>query len=283
MRTLLAEPRLLHDLVVRDFALPFTFVLVLGACASGDEGRDNPIFTTSSGNTDNTDLETGDGDGDGDETSGDGDGEPTTGDGDGAPGDGDGDGEGDGDGDPTTGDAQCGDDMKEGDEQCDGNDLGGLNCLDFGFEDGTLVCANDCTIFTNACSTCGDGQLSPTETCDGGNFGGLTCTDLGFAGGNLSCSADCKSVIQTGCMQAPTCGNGNIDVGEECDGGNLNGNTCQSLGFDAGSLSCTAGCMLNTNGCTIEQCTPLFGGCTLLNDTCCDGLTCIPGFGCLPE
>jgi hypothetical protein len=107
--------------------------------------------------------------------------------------------------------------------------------------------------------------------------------DLGFASGTLTCANDCKAVLTNGCMQAPTCGNGNIDNGEQCDGNNLNGSTCQQLGFDGGTLSCTAGCMLNTDNCTSDECVPLLGACQIFNDLCCDGLVCIPGFGCLPE
>ena len=260
---------------MRRVALSSVVLFVLGACAEGAGEPTSPVFTTSG--------TPGDGDGD---TSGDGDADPTT-TGDGDPtttGDGDGDPTttGDGDGDPTTGGASCGNDVKEGDEECDGNDLGGLNCLDFGFQDGTLVCANDCTLFTNACSTCGDNQLSPTESCDGNNFGGLTCVDLGYGSGTLSCAADCKSVIETNCVAAASCGNGIVDGGEDCDGGNLGGNTCVSLGYDGGSLSCTAGCQLNVANCTVNQCTPLLGACNVLFPDCCEGLDCIPLLGCLP-
>jgi hypothetical protein len=45
------------------------------------------------------------------------------------------------------------------------------------------------------------------------------------------------------------CGNGAIDGGEQCDGSALAGNTCQSLGFDGGGLSCRSDCTLNTSGC----------------------------------
>jgi hypothetical protein len=273
---------LLHDLAVRAQLSLTCLALVLGACAAGEgvEGTGN-IFTTTNSNTMSTTMsttmtsESGDemGDGDGDPTTtGDGDGDPTT------------TTTGDGDGDPTTtGDpAVCGDGTKAGDEECDGNDLGGLNCMDFGFEDGTLVCAQDCTLFTNACSTCGDGQLAATEACDGNNFGGLTCSDLGYESGTLMCSADCSTVIEAGCMQAPSCGNGNLDVGEACDGNNLNGQTCQSLGYDGGTLSCTAGCQINTDACFVDECVQLLGACNLLFDDCCEGLMCALAY-CVPE
>lgn len=54
------------------------------------------------------------------------------------------------------------------------------------------------------------------------------------------------------------CGNGNIDPNEQCDGGNLNGFTCESLGNAGGSLGCdpvtctfdTSLCMGNTDPST---------------------------------
>jgi hypothetical protein len=45
------------------------------------------------------------------------------------------------------------------------------------------------------------------------------------------------------------CGNGRIDLGEQCDGSDLNGNTCKSLGFVKGKLRCNE-CHLNTAKCT---------------------------------
>jgi hypothetical protein len=247
--------------------------LVLGACAAGEGFDDTSNIFTTSGNASMT-MTTSMGDGDGDET-----GSEMSGDGDG---DDPGDGDGDGDSTTTGTDAVCGDGTKEGDEECDGDDLGGLACTDFGFEQGTLVCANDCTLFTNACSTCGDGQLAATEACDGNNFGGLTCTDLGYVGGTLVCAPDCSSVIETGCMQAASCGNGSLDPGEACDGGNLNGQTCASLGYDGGTLSCTDGCQINTDACFVNECVPLLGACNLLFDDCCEGLTCALAY-CVPE
>ncbi len=58
---------------------------------------------------------------------------------------------------------------------------------------------------------------------------------------------------------ASLCGNGVIDPGEECDGGNLGGASCQSEGFGGGNLSCSAGCTLDTSGCT-DCVTDVIGG-----------------------
>ncbi|MDF1562318.1 MAG: hypothetical protein P1V51_04700 [Deltaproteobacteria bacterium] len=50
------------------------------------------------------------------------------------------------------------------------------------------------------------------------------------------------------------CGNGTIDLGEDCEAGNLNGASCQSLGYGGGSLFCT-GCLFDEGSCTsLETC-----------------------------
>ncbi len=46
------------------------------------------------------------------------------------------------------------------------------------------------------------------------------------------------------CDQVVTslCGNGTIDAGEQCDSVNLGGSSCASLGYNTGTLSCSASC-----------------------------------------
>ncbi|MEK6939100.1 MAG: hypothetical protein AABX31_00075, partial [Nanoarchaeota archaeon] len=45
------------------------------------------------------------------------------------------------------------------------------------------------------------------------------------------------------------CGDGLVEGSESCDGSNLLGKSCQSVGFSSGTLSCTSGCALNTAAC----------------------------------
>jgi hypothetical protein len=47
----------------------------------------------------------------------------------------------------------------------------------------------------------------------------------------------------------PVCGNGVVESGEECDGSNLNGQSCSGLGFSGGTLSCNSNCTFNTSQC----------------------------------
>ena len=99
-------------------------------------------------------------------------------------------------------------------------------------------------------AVCGDDIISGLEDCDGTNLGGETCTSLSptFSGGTLACDVDC-SFDTSGCMLDPNCGNGTIDPGEECDGGDLGGADCVSAGFPGGTLACETFCQLDDSGC----------------------------------
>ncbi len=46
------------------------------------------------------------------------------------------------------------------------------------------------------------------------------------------------------------CGDNTVDPGEDCDGTNLNGQTCLDLGWLGGTLSCTSDCRFNTSQCS---------------------------------
>jgi len=50
------------------------------------------------------------------------------------------------------------------------------------------------------------------------------------------------------------CGDGVIDTGEDCDGQNLNVNTCEILGFRSGDLSCGSDCRFDTSLCIDPIC-----------------------------
>jgi len=50
----------------------------------------------------------------------------------------------------------------------------------------------------------------------------------------------------------PLCGNGTINAPEQCDSANLNSQTCQTQGFDNGTLGCTSSCTFDTTQCTMD-------------------------------
>jgi hypothetical protein len=64
----------------------------------------------------------------------------------------------------------------------------------------------------------------------------------------------------------PRCGNGVVEAGEACEPGDLGGATCQSQGYQGGTLACDpATCELDTSGC--QEC----GDGRVTGDEECDG------------
>lgn len=149
-------------------------------------------------------------------------------------------------------DCTCGNGVVEGGETCDGTDLAGRTCASFGYAGGTLGCLSDCTPNLSACTppTCGNNVAEGFELCDGTDTDGWSCSHFGFTGGTLLCNGTCNGFDTSGCTgSGPVCGNGIIDSGEECDGANLGGQTCEGLGFAGGTLACGGGCTFDTSGC----------------------------------
>ncbi len=151
----------------------------------------------------------------------------------------------------------CGDGKIDPGEQCDGNALAGATCASLGYYNvAGLKCSNICTYDVSLCGgRCGDGAVDSAfgEECDGTNLNGATCQTVGggFTGGSLSCGTNCRfNTAQCTGGSSGFCGDGVIDVGEQCDGTNLGGKTCSDYGFTSGSLSCTGSCTINTSGCT---------------------------------
>jgi hypothetical protein len=61
------------------------------------------------------------------------------------------------------------------------------------------------------------------------------------------------------------CGDEIIQGGEQCDGTNLGGATCESLGFDAGAVQCSTACTFITASCILNP--PSSGGGTKVQQT----------------
>lgn len=58
-----------------------------------------------------------------------------------------------------------------------------------------------------------------------------------------------KAVGQDVPLVCALCGDGMIAGGEECEQGDLDGETCETQGFAGGTLACATGCQLDTSGC----------------------------------
>ena len=85
---------------------------------------------------------------------------------------------------------------------------------------------------------------------------GAQCPTVGDAATiqtRVTGDTDELGVLLSGGTLPPVCGNGTIDIGEECDFGNLNGETCDSQTASAepfGTLGCAPGsCRFDTSGC----------------------------------
>ena len=127
---------------------------------------------------------------------------------------------------------------------------------------------------------CGDGVANFNEQCDGMDLRGTSCESSGFGSGFVFCDSGC--VIDFSGCSANTgfCGNGVIDPGEQCDGGDFDGATCRSIGLPAGELGCTKACSFDT-----RRCGGLCGNGVIDSGEQCDGMrlngrTCASlGFG----
>lgn len=51
-------------------------------------------------------------------------------------------------------------------------------------------------------------------------------------------------------IRISVCGNGLVEGGEDCEGADLNHQTCESLGFGPGVLSCDIACIFDTYDCS---------------------------------
>jgi len=66
----------------------------------------------------------------------------------------------------------------------------------------------------------------------------------------VSSSAESASTgIITATVAVGICGNNIVEYGEDCDGSALDGQTCQSLGYDAGVLTCGISCDFDKSDC----------------------------------
>jgi hypothetical protein len=70
---------------------------------------------------------------------------------------------------------------------------------------------------------------------------------------------------------ASYCGDGTIDAGEECEPTDLDGASCESLGFAPGTLTCGGGCTFDTSACPPHPVPGTCGNGTVENTERCDG------------
>jgi hypothetical protein len=119
-------------------------------------------------------------------------------------------------------------------------------CDAVGVDDG--VCRDGVCLLV----VCGDGVAEGGEACDGDDLGAhVDCTTLGkdyHPGGILTCSRTCAH-DESAC--GPRCGDGVVQARyEQCDGDDIGGATCGSLGMWGSDLACDDACQFDTSACS---------------------------------
>jgi hypothetical protein len=74
-----------------------------------------------------------------------------------------------------------------------------------------------------------------------------------LAGGPLPNCAGDLATCNSDLAAALACGNGAMNVNEDCDQANLDGKTCLTQGFAGGTLACSSGCLFDTSGCWLAR------------------------------
>jgi hypothetical protein len=113
--------------------------------------------------------------------------------------------------------------------------------------DGSLTsCQSDLSSTNSDLASC-EGDLASCNT------GSSACqNDLSSTNADLgACESDLSAAnAELAQCQTQVCGNGVLDSGEECDVGNLAGQSCATRGFSAGTLLCAPGCTFDTAHCS---------------------------------
>jgi hypothetical protein len=121
-------------------------------------------------------------------------------------------------------------------------------------------------------TTCGNGKIDhKKEECDGEDLGRRDCLSLGYAGGRLGCNVNCK-FNTSGCYgevgplgKTAVCGDGKVELEEDCEPGVKFTETCESLGkklgFEwKGTLLCDEHrCQWDTAKCEGDKLDPYLG------------------------
>jgi cysteine-rich repeat protein len=142
--------------------------------------------------------------------------------------------------------------------------------------DPTDCASGDCAEGLCRAVSCGNGTIEAGETCDDANSDAAD-----------GCSPGC--VVEDGwtcagtpsaCHRLATCGDDLAEGAEVCDGLDLGGRTCASLGYISGDLACAGDCKaLDTSGCLG---TPVCGDGVAVGLEVCDGSD-LRGESCLTQ
>lgn len=186
----------------------------------------------------------------------------------------------DGDGAVDCADLNCATaEVCDGEDCTDGADNDGDGASDCDDED----CAADTACAELICNDATDNDLDGAVDCDDTDCANATncipevaCAD--GADNDQDGDTDCNDTDCAGdanCIPE-TCGNGALDVGEACDGADLAGQSCNSLGFVGGFLLCRDDCGFDTSNCDAPGC----GNGVVEAGEACDDNNTLDGDGC---
>ena len=152
----------------------------------------------------------------------------------------------------------CGDGKIIGGEQCDDmNTTADDGCSPTCVVEPGASCDNSTPPSKCKAAVCGNKMVEAGESCDEGDCvaGSLKCNGL-FLGDGTGCSKSC--VKEPKCRDGATtracdtsCGNGNIETGEDCDDGNLaKGDGCDDKCKQEAGFTCTPQMRPDTEPCS---------------------------------
>ena len=141
-------------------------------------------------------------------------------------------------------------------------------------------------------ATCGDEVREGAELCDGADLGEQTCVTMGYLSGTLGCTAACQFDFTACSRVAEGCGDGVRDADEECDGPDLQGESCETRGYGTGTLTCDDACRFDESDCSGEPCVGEHcddecqedADCPVEGESCVDGVcgvACLSSTDCL--
>ena len=174
---------------------------------------------------------------------------------------------------------KCGNGKVDTGEECDGEDFSPratAGCAQgFEFKE-KRTCTSACTIdLEKSCTPkCGNNKPDDGEACDGSWFGAKMCSVTGQTikdPDGFLCTNNCQTVDSSKACAPGSCGDGNLDTGEACDG--------QRFSDDAkvcpdGMQPKTAPTWLCDKNCTVntlEACEPVCGDKKVVGNESCDG------------
>ncbi|HWB81924.1 MAG TPA: hypothetical protein VG755_43475, partial [Nannocystaceae bacterium] len=113
--------------------------------------------------------------------------------------------------------------------------------------------ASTVTQTTNATTTSATTSTTAADTSSGSTEESSS-TDVTQGSSESSSGSSESGSSESSSTGVDLCGNDMVDGSEQCDGADLNGADCTSIGFDAGTLACNSGCVYDTFDCIIYIC-----------------------------